>query len=141
MTSVGATQLDKFRDKEKGADFGFGYSPSGGFSRHFATPSYQLTQISSFVQSLRSTYAGLYNTTGRGFPDVSALGVNLTIVWQGEATLINGTSAATPTFSAIVALVNGRLLAAGKSGLGFLNPLLYSAQGTAAFTDITSGEM
>jgi hypothetical protein len=30
-------------------------------------------------------------------------------------------------------------VAAGKKSLGFLNPLIYSAQGQAAFTDITTG--
>ncbi|KZP20560.1 subtilisin-like protein [Athelia psychrophila] len=139
VTSVGATQLDKSGNHEKGGNLGYGYSSTGGFSRHFAAPAYQLTQVSSFLQSLGPTYAGLYNASGRGFPDVSALGVNLTMVWKGETMLINGTSAATPVFSAIVALVNDRLLAAGKSSLGFLNPLLYSAHGTAALTDIISG--
>ena len=30
-------------------------------------------------------------------------------------------------------------MAAGKKSLGFLNPLIYSAQGQAAFNDITTG--
>lgn len=103
-------------------------------------PAYQQRQVTSYIQGLGSTYAGLYNASGRGFPDVAALGVNLTMVWKGETMLINGTSAATPVFAGIIALVNERLLAAGKPSLGFLNPLLYSAQGTAALTDITSGD-
>jgi len=36
-------------------------------------------------------------------------------------------------------LLNDELIAAGKSPLGFLNPFLYSAAGTAALTDITTG--
>ncbi|KAF7982625.1 hypothetical protein HWV62_27045 [Athelia sp. TMB] len=139
VTSVGATQLAKKTHKEKGGNLGYGYSSAGGFSRHFPAPAYQQSQVSSYIQGLGSTYAGLYNASGRGFPDVAALGVNLTMVWKGETMLINGTSAATPVFAGIIALVNERLLAAGKPSLGFLNPLLYSAQGTAALTDITSG--
>ena len=38
----------------------------------------------------------------------------------------------------IIALLNDRLIAAGKSPLGFLNPFLYST-GASAFNDITSG--
>lgn len=139
MTAVGATQLGKPGQKEEAADFGGGYSTSGGFSTLFAAPSYQLSQVSSYIKGLNSTYAGLYNVSGRGFPDVSALGVNYAIVHQGNTSLVNGTSASAPTFAAIVALVNDRRLAAGNSSLGFLNPLLYSAQGAAALTDIVSG--
>jgi tripeptidyl-peptidase I len=37
----------------------------------------------------------------------------------------------------MVALVNDRLIAAGKPALGFLNPFLYN--NTQIFTDITAG--
>jgi len=136
---VGATQLKRTTNEERGGNLGYGYSSSGGFSRHFPIPAYQKSQVTSYIEGLGSTYEGLYNASGRGFPDVSALGVNLTMVWKGETILINGTSAATPVFSAVIALVNDRLLAAGRPGLGFLNPLLYSEQGTAALTDVISG--
>lgn len=49
-----------------------------------------------------------------------------------------GTSAASPVFAGIVGLLNDARLRAGKSTLGFLNPLMYSilAEG---FTDIIAG--
>ena len=52
--------------------------------------------------------------------------------------MIGGTSASSPTFAGIVALLNDARIAAGKPPLGFLNPLIYS-KGTAAFNDITVG--
>ena len=55
-----------------------------------------------------------------------------------HAELIGGTSAASPTFAGIVALLNDARIAAGKPPLGFLNPLIYS-QATHAFNDITIG--
>lgn len=39
---------------------------------------------------------------------------------------IGGTSASTPAFSGVVALLNDYLLSQGKPPLGFLNPWLYS---------------
>jgi len=51
----------------------------------------------------------------------------------------NGTSCSAPTFASIIALLNDQLITAGKKPLGFLNPLLYSANGSAALTDIISG--
>ncbi|TFY54701.1 hypothetical protein EVG20_g9602 [Dentipellis fragilis] len=50
---------------------------------------------------------------------------------------INGTSAATPVLASIAALLNDELVAAGKSPIGFMNPLIYANK--EAFNDITSG--
>lgn len=86
-------------------------------------------------------YTGRYNASGWGFPDVSALGVNYTAVWQGGSLSISGTSVSTPVFASVIALLNDKLIAAGKSPFGFLNPLLYSANGMAALTDITNGQL
>ncbi|HUY44896.1 MAG TPA: S53 family peptidase [Streptosporangiaceae bacterium] len=51
-------------------------------------------------------------------------------------TVYGGTSAATPQTAALVALANAARSAAGKSPLGFLDPLLYSGVGAADYTDI-----
>ena len=60
------------------------------------------------------------------------------VVVDGRTEAVSGTSCASPTFASVVALLNDRLLAAGKSPLGFLNPFLYST-GSAALNDVTSG--
>lgn len=60
------------------------------------------------------------------------------IIVQGATQLVGGTSASSPTFAGVIALVNDALIAAGKSPLGFLNPLIYGAASTT-FTDVTSG--
>lgn len=46
--------------------------------------------------------------------------------------------ASAPAISAILALVNDALIAAGKPTLGFLNPWLYGG-GYKAFNDVTTG--
>jgi tripeptidyl-peptidase-1 len=75
----------------------------------------------------------------KGYPDVSAQGDNYRIFVGGQSMLVGGTSAATPTFSAIVALLNDVQLRQGKKPLGFLNPLLYSLPG-GNLNDITEGQ-
>ncbi|KAI0740355.1 family S53 protease-like protein [Earliella scabrosa] len=110
---------------------------SGGFSKFFPRPSYQDAAVQAYVEGLNGTYQGLYNETGRAFPDVSAQGANFVINLRGEFMTINGTSASAPTFASIVALLNNERLAAGQPALGFLNPLLYS--NTSVFNDIVSG--
>ncbi|KAF7344769.1 Tripeptidyl-peptidase sed3 [Mycena venus] len=130
ITSVGSTG----GITEVGSSFS-----SGGFSNYFPTPDYQAGDVAAYVASLGTTYAGLYNGSGRGFPDVSAQGENFGIVWDNQFGTVDGTSCSTPTFASIIALLNDELVAAGKATLGFLNPLLYSPAGRAAFNDVTSG--
>jgi hypothetical protein len=60
------------------------------------------------------------------------------IVWNGTVRTVGGTSASSPTFAAVIALVNDALIAAGKPSLGFLNPWLYKGA-YKALTDVTSG--
>ncbi|KAG8739823.1 hypothetical protein FRC10_005084 [Ceratobasidium sp. 414] len=129
VTSVGAT---------------YGVSPEialllsqGGFSNYFSRPSYQDKAVSAYVKSLGRTYDGLYNRTGRGFPDVSAQGRSYLFVHKGKAAPITGTSAACPTFAGVITLLNDYRLSKGKKPLGFLNPWLYKNPGM--LNDITLG--
>ena len=50
---------------------------------------------------------------------------------------VAGTSASSPTFTGMITLLNDRRLAAGKSSLGWLNPLIY--QHPEIFTPVTAG--
>ncbi|KAF7344287.1 Serine protease S53 [Mycena venus] len=111
----------------------------GGFSNFFPTPDYQAGDVAAYIASIGDQYAGLYNTSGRGMPDVALQALNVEIAWMGSFWLVGGTSCASPIFAAMIALVNDRLLAAGRAPLGFLNPFLYSPAGRAAFTDVISG--
>lgn len=51
-------------------------------------------------------------------------GLVVAIFNAGEAVLIGGTSASAPTFSAILTRINEERLQAGKSTVGFVNPIL-----------------
>ncbi|EJD00679.1 family S53 protease [Fomitiporia mediterranea MF3/22] len=129
MTSVGATT----GVTETAADLS-----SGGFSNVFNQPSYQASAVSSYLDALGSTNSGKFNPQGRAFPDISAQGEHVEIVVGGETGLVAGTSCSSPIFASVISLLNDRLIAAGSSPLGFLNPFLYSA-GASALNDITTG--
>lgn len=131
MTSVGATT----GTTETAATFS-----SGGFSNFFARPSYQATAVSTYLTALGTTNSGKFNTSGRAFPDVSAQGQNVQIVVDKVTESVAGTSCSSPIFASVISLLNDRLIAAGKSPLGFLNPFLYSAAGAAALNDVTTGD-
>lgn len=138
VTSVGATK--NFDPEVVAFDSANGFASGGGFSNYFPRPSYQddNSVVKNYVSSLGGEFNGLYNKAGRGYPDIAAQGQRFVTIWNGTVTILDGTSASTPTASAILALVNDALLAAGKPALGFLNPWLYST-GYSAFSDITSG--
>ncbi|GLB43381.1 putative pro-kumamolisin, activation domain [Lyophyllum shimeji] len=105
----------------------------GGFSRYFARPSYQNTAVSAYLTSLGSTNSGLYNATGRAYPDLAAQGQGFQVVIGGVVQSVAGTSASSPTVAGVFALLNDVRLAAGKASLGFINPLIY-ANGAASTT-------
>jgi tripeptidyl-peptidase-1 len=129
VLSVGATQ----GSPETAAGFS-----SGSFSNYFKAPAYQLAPIATYLKTAKGLPpAGVYNHTGRGVPDVSALGVNFEIVSGGQTFDVDGTSCSCPTFAGLVSLLNDVRLAAGKPSLGPLAQLFY--KNSAAFTDVTSG--
>ena len=58
--------------------------------------------------------------------------------YLGKWTYADGTSASTPVFAAVVALVDQYRKAQGKPMVGWLNPIIYKHAATrAAFRDIT----
>jgi kumamolisin len=80
---------------------------------------------------------------GRGVPDVAGDAdpqSGYQILVDGQNTVIGGTSAVAPLWSALVALLNQKR---GSQSLGYLNPTLYQNYQTLqqgnAFNDITQG--
>ncbi|KXT09491.1 hypothetical protein AC579_7826 [Pseudocercospora musae] len=111
---------------------------SGGFSDTWSRPAYQDEAVSAYLSTIGDTFEGLYNTSGRGIPDIAAQGSSFHVIEKGQDTLISGTSASAPVVAGVVALLNAQRLKAGKPTLGFLNPWLYSS-GYQGLTDIVHG--
>ncbi|KAI0080787.1 tripeptidyl peptidase A [Panus rudis PR-1116 ss-1] len=114
----------------------------GGFSNLFPLPDYQRVVVEKYLKALApGTYAGLFNPQGRAVPDVAAQSLRFRVFLSGVPRSIGGTSAASPTFAGIVALLNDARIANKQRPLGFLNPLLYhiDAKYDKAFNDITTG--
>ena len=49
-------------------------SSGGGFSNVYAIPEYQKDAVSGYKSTATMPTKQIYNDTGRGYPDVSALG-------------------------------------------------------------------
>lgn len=146
ITAVGATQL-KTKDVHGGEvavaepdnknhllDF---YS-GGGFSNIFSRPAYQNASVANYLKNYGPNYdASVFNRSGRGFPDVSAMGLNVTTVYLNKTYGIGGTSASAPIFASILTLLNEERLAVGKGPIGFANPVFYKHP--EMFNDVTEG--
>ena len=115
-----------------------GYASGGGFSNYFPRPSYQDGVVPAYIAGLKDEFKGLYNKSGRGYPDIAAQGYKFITIYNGSIVPLDGTSCASPTAASVLTLVNDALIAAGKPTLGFFNPFLYK-YGYKAFTDVVSG--
>lgn len=73
----------------------------------------------------------------RGYPDISANGVNYVVAVDGNFSLIFGTSASCPVVAAMINDINEERLAVGKGPVGFINTALY--QNPDVLNDITTG--
>jgi len=143
ITSVGAT---RFLSGNTGAEAAVeAFKSGGGFAQgDFATPAYQASSVSDYLQSgVKLPATCSFNASGRATPDVGALGdEHFQVINGGRTISVGGTSASCPTFSAIVTLLNDQRLNSGKSTLGFLNTILYqtAAAHSEAFYDVTIGD-
>ncbi|KAJ7455770.1 family S53 protease [Mycena latifolia] len=110
---------------------------SGGFSNYWGAPDYQADAVAAYLKAQGTTNKGLFNASGRGYPDVSAQGENVQIVSGGTTEGVDGTSCSSPIFASVIGLLNDQLIAAGNSPLGFLNPWLYA--NPDMLNDVTTG--
>lgn len=119
---------------------------SGGFSNYFSRAWYQESAVEHYLDDeisaeTKEYYANFTNFSGRGFPDLAAHSVSpdYQVVYAGHLAGSGGTSAATPVWAAIIALLNDVRLDAGKPTLGFANPFFYQL-GYKYVNDITGGQ-
>jgi len=157
VTSVGATQF-KWSGNSVTAEIGASIltgaiiTTGGGFSSFQPQPSYQSAAVSAYLSSagpFPPSFA--FNPKMRAYPDVVFNGHNyLIFASNNTADLdtcpcmdlpVDGTSCSSPALAGLISLINDKLLSAGKTQLGFLNPLLYQMASAmpSAFHDITSG--
>lgn len=137
VTAVGGTYADS--NTNGGAEQGWSGS-GGGFSAVFKRPSYQDSRVKAYLGKAKLPSASLFDATGRATPDVSALATNYRVYSGGWGSL-SGTSAATPVFAGIISLINDRRVAQGKPTVGFLNTVLYAAQGDSPVgADVVTGD-
>jgi tripeptidyl-peptidase-1 len=136
--AVGSTFFESGLSGEEMATTQFG--SGGGFSYDFEMPSYQSSAVQGYLAKKPQTGTKKYAANGRATPDVALLGEQFAVIFGRDQTIsVGGTSASTPSWGAIISLLNEECLSAsgGAKTLGFVNPLFY--QNADAFNDITKG--
>lgn len=143
VTSVGGTNFET--KSEIGEETAWDCS-GGGFSITFPQPSYQTDAVSNYLSTASSEgilpASSYFNSSGRGFPDIAALGGGtnpycVSIDGGERFGGVYGTSASTPVVAGVFALLNDARLSAGKSSMGFVNPFIY--ENANCFHDVTDG--
>ncbi|MFN7922789.1 MAG: protease pro-enzyme activation domain-containing protein [Bryobacteraceae bacterium] len=157
VTAVGGTMFDEqpggnYWDPKAGMASAQSYIPEKAWNDTSATQGLAATSGGSSAVYPRPAWQvapGMPNGNGRLVPDVS-----FTASWHHDAYLIvedgdfvtaGGTSASTPFFAGVVALLNQYLVKTGaqvKPGLGNVNPRLYqlAQSAPAVFHDIVKGD-
>jgi tripeptidyl-peptidase-1 len=147
VTAVGGTEVSPGKTVQD-PEVAWPHS-GGGFSNFFSSPSYQQAAVTSYFTNSDPGYKyysgadklgannGIYNRSGRAYPDVSA-NANLILLANGpNLTHADGTSASAPTFASIINRINEERIKVGKGSVGFVNPTLYKNPGV--LNDITDG--
>jgi len=122
----------------------------GGFSFYEPMPAYQQSAVNNWVSQYGSSIpAGYFNAANRAYPDITLVGHNFLVYYSSNnkdqdtcpcnATIVDGTSASTPSSAGLLSLINEALLEGNLSPLGFANPTFYMLANSSSFNDITSG--
>merc|ERR1712086_1145170 len=135
--AVGSTFFESGLSGEEQATTQFG--SGGGFSYDYTIPSYQADAVKTYLAQSPQIGSKSYAPNGRATPDVALLGEKFAVEDGGRVMAVGGTSASTPSWGAVISLLNEECLTAsgGQKTLGFVNPLLY--KNADAFNDITKG--
>lgn len=154
VTSVGATQLCSTTPKPStcagqrevacSSQTNGLISSGSGFSDQLprSLAPWQEAAVQKYLnQASKRPPTSYFNVSGRGYPDISALGNEYEVTMRGRTTLVWGTSASAPVIAAMVSLLNDQRLARGLPPMGFINPFLYAAQSSHpnAFFDVITG--
>lgn len=139
ITSVGGTSLNTNGAggawKSETAWSGSG----GGVSSVWSIPSYQVVGGTSVA------VANGGSSTNRNVPDIAAdanpnTGFSIYDSDYGGFVTFGGTSLSAPLWAGMASIINSDRVAAGKSRLGFFNPLVYTlGENGSSFHDITVG--
>jgi len=132
---------DPWGEVSVSVEAGMRWTTGGGFSNMTSRPDYQNTVVEHYLTQPHVPPASYFNRNGRAYADVSTVGHNVLVAYEGILIPVDGTSASAPIFAGIVTLLNDARLSVGKKPLGFLNTMMYKMQAEfpSMFNDVVVG--
>lgn len=142
FTAVGGTEIVSVNGQDAPSEKAWTFT-GGGSSAYAAMPAWQ----NSYLQTFGAAAIG-NNNSMRAYPDVAAVATRLSLYRKQQWQLGEGTSAATPIWAGLSALLAQQLARQGAGTLGALiqatpggfNGLLYQARARPAWHDISTGQ-
>ena len=132
-------------DKERSISFEqVGWTTGGGFDIYEdSRPWWQYTEVEEYLNKMNKTLPApsLFNSNGRAYPDVSAIGHSCPVIINGQLGGVDGTSCSAPIIAGLLGIISKHLWDSSGRVLGFANPLLYHINENCdnCFKDITKG--
>jgi kumamolisin len=142
VISVGGTLLDVDKQGDYVEEAGWqdtlsAWGGGGGVSSHESRPSWQSGSVAGVENK--------YSNGKRQVPDVSgpaSQASGIFVVYNGDGQPVGGTSASSPFWAAIAALITEQAQKQGAGKLPFLNPIFYRLAGStqrSVFHDVERG--
>lgn len=119
-----------------------GWTSGSGFTHWDPTPEWQKTEVNYYLDHNDHLPDHKYfNTKGRAYPDIAALGHNCIIKDMNGWSNVDGTSCSSPIIAGGIANLNAYQKSRGKPLLGFVNPLFYKLHHrlSETFNDVLVG--
>ena len=100
-----------------------GWTTGGGISDIFNTPKWQIRELSDYLADKNNTFPNkkYFNNHGRGYPDVTGISNQCSLVSDGYWGTEAGTSCSSPIWAGVIAILN----IYSKKPLGLVAPTLY----------------
>ena len=105
---------------------GCGFTGGSGFSNVAPAPKWQQSHIDAYLNDPNAYKPPMFNKKGRGYPDVTAMGLNYYVIADGDPMSVGGTSASAPLVASALAYV----ISARGRALGMAGPFLYAMADT-----------
>lgn len=102
------------------------WTAGGGFNIYSDTPLWQKKFVRQYLSSnVTLPNSSNFNSNGRAYPDISAIGHSCPTYIDGNLQKIDGTSCSSPIIAGLLGIINDFIWEKYRTKLGFVNPLLY----------------
>lgn len=118
-----------------------GWSSGAGFSNISSRQKWQDIAVEQYLKVGKMPPFRMFNRSGRVYPDVTLVAHNYQVVNTGSIMGVDGTSASSPAFSAMISRLNNLRLSQNRSVIGLFGPLLYQIwhECSDCFVDLVHG--